>query len=84
MALHLTPSEHREDPPSGWTVRRQGRKWALCNKDGHVLDTAETKTKAESLKTSGFVFELYCKEGRWFRGESVANWKPYQPLVDAS
>lgn len=83
MALNLTPEEHDANPPSTWTVRKHGRKWALCNKEGHVMSTEPTKRQAEALKSSGFYFELYQKEGRWFRGEPVYGWKPYAPRVSA-
>lgn len=77
MALHLTPEEHDADPPSGWTVRKQGRRWALCNRKGDVLDTFDTKSKAESYKTTGFLFNLYQQEGEWFRGNTPHSHRPY-------
>lgn len=80
MALHLTPAEHTADPPSGWTVckgDKWGKRWQLLNKDGGVIDTFATKKEAESAKVSGYVFDLYRKEGQWFNGEAVSNWKPY-------
>lgn len=79
MAMHRTPADHDADPPSGWTVRKHGRKFALCNKDGHPMQYCTTRREAEALKTSGFYFNLYNDEGRWFCGESVRNWKQYQP-----
>lgn len=87
MAMHLTPEEHDADPPSGWTVKKAGdRLWQLQSRNGGVIDTFTTKTKAEAGKTSGFAFDLYQKEGRWFRGEHVSGWKPYaacKPSMDA-
>jgi hypothetical protein len=77
MALHATPEEHDADPPSGWTVQKHGRKWRLRNKSGGTLATVDTKREAESLKSSGWLFDLYHDEGRWFNGEQVRNWKPY-------
>lgn len=87
MALHLTPEDHDNDPPNGWTVRKSGRKWQLISRSGGVLDTFDTKSKAENAKTSGFIFSLYQKEGRWFKGESIPGWKPYsacKPQMDAA
>lgn len=77
MALHLTPEEHDADPPSEWTVRKSGRNWQLLSASGGVLDTFPTKTAAVAAKSGGFAFDLYQKEGRWFRGEPINNWKPY-------
>lgn len=77
--IFATPDEHFANPPSTWTVRKHGRKWALCIKD-HPIDTFLTKKAAEAGKTSGMYFNLYEKESRWYRGESVPNWKPYQAV----
>jgi hypothetical protein len=77
MALHLTPEEHDADPPSGWTVHKNGRRWQLRNKDGGVIDTFDTKRQAEAAKTSGHLFDLYQDEGRWFKGERPRGWRPY-------
>jgi hypothetical protein len=82
MALHLTPQEHDADPPEGWTVAKSGRRWHLLSRNGGVLDTFNTKREATEAKSKGFVFNLYQKEGRWFRGEPVPNWKPYVPKGD--
>jgi hypothetical protein len=77
MALHLTRAEHDADPPSGWTVHKHGRRWQLRNRNGGVLDTFDTKAKAEAAKVTGFLVTLYQNEGRWFNGETVPGWKPY-------
>lgn len=77
MALHLTPEEHDADPPESWTVHKSGRRWQLRSSSGAVLETFDTKTKAEAAKTSGFHASLYEKEGRWFKGEPVQGWKTY-------
>jgi len=77
MALHLTPEEHDADPPEGWIVRKNGRRWSLCNKDGNVLVTVDTKREAERLKVEGDLVELYNDEGCWFAGGTVRNWRPY-------
>ncbi len=81
MALHLTPEEHNADPPSCWTVRKNGRRWQVCDKNGGVIDTADTKREAERLKVEGHLVDLYNDEGRWFAGEKVRNWKPYVPQL---
>lgn len=78
MALHLNLAEHDADPPSGWTVKKEGRRWQLLSRAGGVIDTFNTKKAAEQAKVSGRDFELYEKEGRWFCGEQVDNWKPYR------
>ncbi len=79
MAIHLTLKEHDADPPSGWSVRKVGSRYQLLSGSGGVLTSFDTRTKAEEAKKSGFLFDLYQKEGRWFRGEPVPGWKPYQP-----
>lgn len=79
MALHLTPEEHDANPPSTWTVRKNGTRWQLCDKDGGVLESTSTKKEAERLKVEGRLVALYNDEGRWFAGEHVRNWKPYAP-----
>lgn len=71
--------DHADNAPSTWTVRKSGRRWQLCTKDGSVLHTCDTKREAEGLKTGGFYFDLYNDEGRWFKGEKVRDWKPYEP-----
>jgi hypothetical protein len=79
MALHLTPKDHNEDPPQGWTVKKAtDKRWQLQSKTGGVIDTFTTKKDAEAAKTSGFAFNLYEKEGHWFKGETVPGWKPYE------
>jgi hypothetical protein len=79
MALHLTPEEHAADPPSGWTVRKVGRNWHLLARSGGTLDIFPTKREAEAGRSSGRVFNLYEKEGRWMRGEPIPGWRPYAP-----
>lgn len=78
--IFATPKEHNDNPPSSWIVKRVGAKWGLFPKDSDTpLDMAETKAKAESLRTAGFMAELYEKEGRWFKGEKVDGWRPWTP-----
>jgi hypothetical protein len=83
MALHLTIEEHDADPPSRWTVQKSGRRWQLLSRNGGVVDTFNTKRDAENAKTSGQIFNLYQKEGRWFRGEAVPGWRPYAAPINA-
>lgn len=75
MALHITLEEHNADPPSGWTVKKSGRRWQLISGNGGVLDTFDTKAGAENAKVNGFLVDLYNKEGRWLNGESVSGWR---------
>lgn len=83
MAIHTTLEAHDQDPPNKWTVckaDRYGRRWQLRSSLGDgtgVLDTFRTKRDAENARRKGFIFDLYEKEGRWFRGEHVPGWKPY-------
>lgn len=74
------PAEHRANPPSTWVVRKHGRKWGLfAMTGGQPLDVFETKRSAEHAKTDGIIARLYAKETRWYAGESVDGWMPYQP-----
>jgi hypothetical protein len=85
MALNLTPAEHAANPPATWTVRKVAdRRWALCDKDGGIIETRTTKAAAEALKTTGPVVELYVAEGRWFAGDTPAGWKPYKATTAAN
>lgn len=78
MAIHLNPKEHDADPPQGWIVRKAGKAlWHLLSRDGGVLDRFTTKKDAEAAKTAGRIFNLYQKEGRWFKGDTPAGWRPY-------
>lgn len=79
MALHRTPAEHDANPPSSWIVVKVGdRVWHLkfATGDG-VIDSFTTKKSAEAAKIDGLAAKLYEKEGRWFAGLPVDNWKPY-------
>mgnify|MGYP006921419761 CR=1 FL=1 len=77
MALHATPKDHDADPPSGWIVRKSGSHWHLESAKGGVIGTFTTKREAMAARESGFYFDLYNKEGRWFAGESVSGWVQY-------
>lgn len=75
----FAPHEHAANPPHSWIVRKHGRRWALCAACyDNPIDTFDTKREAEAAKLTGFHVDLYEKEGRWFRGESIPGWKPYQ------
>jgi hypothetical protein len=79
MALHLKPAEHDADPPTAWTVVKiNDRLWHLDSSQGGTFQNFTTKKAAEAAKTAGWLVNLYDKEGRWFRGEPVAGWKPYR------
>jgi hypothetical protein len=80
MALHLTPEDHNADPPEKWIVVKVGEKcWQLDTSLGHALGHYPTRKAAEADKLTGPYVSLFEKEGRWFRGESIAQWKPYVP-----
>lgn len=85
MALHLNADEHDANPPSSWkVVKATDRRWQLQDKNGGVLDTFATKREADAAKVSGYLVDLYNKEGRWFAGENVPGWKRYVPAVAAA
>jgi len=77
--LHLTPEDHATDPPEKWAIIKDCDRWLLMSSLGGTLDSYKRKLDAEAARTSGPYVSLYEKEGRWFAGESVANWKPYVP-----
>ena len=75
----FAPNEHAANPPHTWIVRKHGRRWALCAAcSDNPIDTFDTKREAEAAKTTGFFVDLYAKEARWYAGQQVDNWKPYQ------
>lgn len=75
----FSPEDHPNNPPETWQVRQvTPRLWHLTDKDGRgVLDSRTTKREAEALKVSGWLVNLYEKEGRWYAGEAVAGWRPF-------
>ena len=81
MSLHRTPEEHAANPPESWeVVKAAPRLWHLRQAGGQgALATCKTKREAERLRVEGWLVNLYEKEGRWFAGEPVSGWKPYQP-----
>jgi hypothetical protein len=80
VSLHNTPQEHDADPPSSWAVVKIAERcWHLESSLGGQLGTYPTRHAALADKESGWLVNLYEKEGRWFKGEPVANWKPYRP-----
>ena len=87
MAMYLTPEDHAANPPSSWTVSKASpTRWQLLDNRGSVLDSFPTKKAAEAAKLSGLVFNLYEREGRWFKGHTPTGWKPYagRPAVAES
>lgn len=80
MALFKSPQEHAANPPSTWQVVKVATgSWSLRTRDGAELDRQSTKKAAEALKVTGFYVTLYDKEGRWYKGEAIPNWRPYVP-----
>lgn len=75
MSLFSGPVEHADNPPATWGVVKRGARYALVTKDGGVLTTCERKRDAVELLTSGFFFNLYAKESRWYAGEAVDGWR---------
>jgi len=82
MALHTTPTDHDNDPPSAWSVVKKGeRSWHLQSSLGGVIGYFTTRREAEEHRTGGRYVKLYEDEGRWFAGEQVRGWKPYEPAA---
>lgn len=84
MALFTTPEAHAANPPETWEVSKAAeRLWYLAPADAAgVLDSFTTKTAAEAAKVSGWLVDLYEKEGRWYAGETVAGWRPYAEVAE--
>ena len=84
MGLHHTPEDHDADPPARWqVVKVADRCWHLVsslNSDA-VFEYCTTRKAAEAARSDSSSALLYEKESRWFRGEPVANWKPYAVIV---
>jgi hypothetical protein len=78
MALFATPKKHAENGPETWIVDGSGSNWWLRMKDGAQLEPHRRKRDAEAARVDGWAVRLYAKEGRWFAGEPVNGWKPYQ------
>lgn len=77
--LFASPEEHAANPPSTWQVVKQGdRRWSLQTQGGDELQAFTTKEMAERHKSSGFYFDLYERESRWYAGGGIPGWKPYQ------
>ena len=82
MALHSTPELHDADPPEKWQVEKVAdRCWHLTSSLGYTIASYPAKKAAEADKVTGFYVNLYEKEGRWFRGEPVATWRPYADVA---
>ncbi len=78
MALYTSPEEHAANPPDSWVVVKVGsRLWRLTDSSGTVFETTTTRRAAEALRSSGFYFNLWHDERRWYAGESIRGWKPY-------
>ncbi len=79
----FSAQDHPVNPPGTWTVERQrvGRRWDLRTAAGVVISSFPTKRSAVAARTSGFYADLYAKEGRWYAGEPVAGWLPYQEVL---
>lgn len=82
MSLFSSPAEHADNPPSTWRVEKIGPGcWSVLTKAGVGITSQSTKGRAEAILTSGFYFDLWHKEQRWYAGEPVEGWKPYAGLA---
>lgn len=80
MALYTSPEAHADNPPETWqVVKISTHAWALADKSGHLFQATATRREAQALTMSGFYFDLWHDEARWYAGESVPGWKPYRP-----
>ena len=90
MALHSTPEQHAANPPESWRVVREkdqngSRVWwhlYIDQETDHPLQSYSVKREAIAALTSGFYFDLYQKEGRWFAGEKIGSWKSYAETLE--
>lgn len=84
MSLFGGRAEHAANPPDTWNVVRSGNRWNLITTAGAVLDSFDRKRDAEAGRITGFAADLYAKETRWYAGETIPGWKPYQPPPTAA
>jgi hypothetical protein len=78
--MFASPEEHAANPPETWrVVKVTDRLWELrpAGSD-YAFFGYPTKREAEEAKRSGFYFDLYNDEARWYAGEPVPHWKPYE------
>jgi hypothetical protein len=80
-AVFTTPEENAANPPDTWIVEKVAdRLWALKTKDGVTFENYPTRAAAEAAKSSGFLFDLYNKEKRWYAGEQFPNLRSWEDV----
>lgn len=87
MVMYLTPEEHAANPPSTWYVEQSAtddRRWYLKDRQGTILDAGLTRGGVESMRTHGFMFDLWHDEQLWFHGgdSKIIGRKPYAECAD--
>ena len=79
MSMFSGPTEHADNPPETWEVRKAGdRLWEVVTKDGIVITTRATRTHAKQATTEGTYVEQYARDGRWYAGETPTGWKSWE------
>lgn len=80
--MMFPPEDHAANAPDTWVVvKAMERLWQLKTKDGDVIQSFPTKTRALQARNAGFYPNLYEKEGRWYAGEKIPGWKEYSEVV---
>lgn len=84
MSLFATPELHAANPPESWEIRRiaRGRSVTYCiiiQAGGNPVDTFGTRRDAESTVSNpdSWLRRMYEKERRWYAGESIPGWEPF-------
>jgi hypothetical protein len=82
MSLFTSPEEHAANPPETWRVVKLAQRgaWSLTTANGWPLDRYTTKREALAARDDGFYVRLYRDEARWYAGENVPNWKPWETV----
>lgn len=84
MCIFDNPEQHAANPPETWeVVRVTDRHWDLRPRGAEDASLATYPTKRQALlaRTEGTWFDLYHREGRWYAGEDIPNWKPYAEVL---
>jgi len=81
MALFSNPAEHATNPPNTWQVVKVGKRWHLRTAHGTMINGYPRRKDAEAACKSGYLVDLYNKEARWYRSETVQGWRPYSEVA---
>lgn len=81
MCIFDNPEQHAANPPETWKVVKVADRWWDLMAGDASLDSFTTRKAALLARTEGQYFNLYQKEGRWYAGEDIPNWKPWTEVL---